>query len=87
MLFPDLKPLEERFKFLHHNIYKSLPSTRWGSSRDAYAFHRVRVHLDTFKVQFLCRLKLAAHKPVSLSPIDQFNELLVVVSYVFAGHG
>ncbi|XP_074653437.1 uncharacterized protein LOC141907628 [Tubulanus polymorphus] len=46
---PDLKPLEDKLKYLEKNIFKSFPNTRWGSSRDAFCYRRVKTHLDAFK--------------------------------------
>ncbi|XP_076325339.1 uncharacterized protein LOC143233233 [Tachypleus tridentatus] len=46
---PDLQPLENNLNNLQRNIYKSFPNTRWGSSRDAFCYRRVRIHLEAFK--------------------------------------
>ncbi|XP_070548257.1 uncharacterized protein [Ptychodera flava] len=46
---PDLTSMEQRLDSLQHNIYKAFPYTRWGSSRDAFCYRRVKVHLTAFK--------------------------------------
>ncbi|XP_014666606.1 PREDICTED: uncharacterized protein LOC106808405 [Priapulus caudatus] len=47
---PDLHPLEEQLSQLKHNVYRSFPSVRFGSSRrDSYCYKRVSTHLVAFK--------------------------------------
>ena len=49
---PDVSPLLDNLEYFRHNIYKSLPHSKWGSSRDAFCFRRVKTHVDNFKVKF-----------------------------------
>ncbi|KAK2158438.1 hypothetical protein LSH36_170g01007 [Paralvinella palmiformis] len=46
---PDLQTLCDKLACLKHNIYRSLPTVRFGSSRDASCYRRAKVHLSTFK--------------------------------------
>ncbi|XP_013383684.1 tethering factor for nuclear proteasome STS1 isoform X2 [Lingula anatina] len=46
---PDLTRMEDKLHQAERNIYKSFPNTRWGSSRDAFCFRRVKTHLEAFK--------------------------------------
>lgn len=46
---PDVTPLLDNLEYFRHNIYKSLPQSKWGTSRDAFCFRRVKTHVDNFK--------------------------------------
>ena len=58
---PDISSLIENLESLKSNIYKSFPNSRWGSSRDAFCYRRVKTHLDNFTVRF-CSLWLCYFK-------------------------
>ena len=47
---PDLSHLIKNLEYFRRNTFKSLPYTRWGSSRDAFCYRRVKTHVDSFKV-------------------------------------
>lgn len=46
---PDISHLIENLEYFRKNIFKSLPNSRWGSSRDAFCFRRVKTHVENFK--------------------------------------
>ncbi|KAL5020215.1 hypothetical protein ScPMuIL_003107 [Solemya velum] len=46
---PDVTPLVENLEYFRHNIFKSFPNSRWGTSRDAFCFRRVKTHIESFK--------------------------------------
>lgn len=47
---PDIGHLMDNLEYFRKNIFKSLPNSRWGSSRDAFCFRRVKTHVENFKV-------------------------------------
>ena len=47
---PNIKPMEDKLAYYRHNVFRALPSNRLETSRDAYAFKRVKLHIDSFKV-------------------------------------
>jgi hypothetical protein len=47
---PDISHLIENLEYFRKNVFKSLPNSRWGSSRDAFCFRRVKTHVENFKV-------------------------------------
>ena len=51
---PDLQTLNDKLASLKRNVYRSLPTVRFGSSRDASCYRRAKVHLITFKVCMVC---------------------------------
>ncbi|ELU14155.1 hypothetical protein CAPTEDRAFT_224629 [Capitella teleta] len=46
---PDIKPMEGKLSNLRKDIYRSIPSTRWSSSRDSHCFRKVKGHLQAYK--------------------------------------
>jgi len=52
---------------LRNKIFRAFPYSRYGSSRDNYAYNRVSPHIQTFKKEFNSKLtalqKSAAHEP------------------------
>lgn len=46
---PDISHLIENLEYFRKNVFKSLPNSRWGSSRDAFCFRRVKTHVENFK--------------------------------------
>lgn len=46
---PDIGHLMDNLEYFRKNIFKSLPNSRWGSSRDAFCFRRVKTHVENFK--------------------------------------
>lgn len=49
---PDIGNLLENLERCKSNIFKSFPNSRWGSSRDAFCYRRVKTHLDSFAVRY-----------------------------------
>lgn len=45
---PDISNLLENLERCKSSIFKSFPNSRWGSSRDAFCYRRVKTHLDSF---------------------------------------
>jgi len=62
---PDLNL--EKLTTLKNKIFRAFPYSRWGSSRDNYAYNRVSPHIQTFKKEFNAKLaslqKSGAHEP------------------------
>ena len=50
---PDIKPLEDNLHFLRKNVYRALPTNRWETSRDAFAYKQVKLHLESFRVSLI----------------------------------
>lgn len=46
---PDVSFYEEKISELLHNIYRAMPRHRLSSSRSAYCYRRVRLHIMAFK--------------------------------------
>lgn len=46
---PDIKPVISELSELRKNVYKSIPTRPYGSSRDSFCYKHARIHLKVFK--------------------------------------
>lgn len=55
---PELLRLENKLKAFSKDITKAFPWTKYGSSRDAFCYRRVKGHLNVFKRECLEQCKV-----------------------------